>query len=109
MSETIQVPASVAWTAFIAFSCALGGAYVLLLRTSWNSGQKADDAKCLSKHETMIRPYNEALHDLREQVIGVTKDVEWLVKANGGTPASKPSNGGGRREARDNWTPEEDQ
>lgn len=98
MTSGLTVPPDVLWKLAITFTIALCAAYGLLLHTVWRVSGKVNRVDCLRTHA-----------EVGEQLVGMAKDIEYLVRRNGGEPTPKPSNGGGARKARDSWeAPEEE-
>ena len=98
MISGLTVPPDVLWKLALTLTVLISTAYGLLLHTVWRVGGKVNRTDCLGTHA-----------ELGEQLVGMAKDIEYLVRQNGGQPAPKPSNGGGRHKARDPREPQEDE
>lgn len=79
----LDIPPGVAWSIFIALCTAVAGAYILLLRTSWKVDGKVNEKECTERHAEM-----------KGELVGIGKDIEYLVRKHDGEPAPRPSNGG---------------
>ena len=70
-------------------------ASVIFSAGAWTGGTKTTDQgqdQQIGEVKTVVKEQGEKIEKLAEKVTRVEANTDWLVKANGGTPAPKKQN-----------------